>query len=121
MFTDIKPGPKPKREDGKDDRRRHVDPPTIRNTRLCLSTSTSRRLGPTWQPFVIECIEGLFIIGGKLKPIHVKSPNLDCFIRALHCYIFQATSSYSNKRNFPQHLQIQLEHTRRSVLQSANY
>jgi hypothetical protein len=27
MFTDIKPGPKPKREDGKDDRRRHVDPP----------------------------------------------------------------------------------------------
>jgi len=23
----IKPGPKPKREDGKDDRRRHVDPP----------------------------------------------------------------------------------------------
>jgi hypothetical protein len=27
MFTDIKPGPKPKREDGKDDRRQHVDPP----------------------------------------------------------------------------------------------
>ena len=27
MFTDIKPGPKPKREDGKDDRRRHVNPP----------------------------------------------------------------------------------------------
>ncbi|KPW63137.1 hypothetical protein ALO80_200016 [Pseudomonas caricapapayae] len=27
MITDIKPGPKPKREDGKDDRRRHVNPP----------------------------------------------------------------------------------------------
>jgi len=27
MFTDIKPGPKPKLEDGKDDRRRHVNPP----------------------------------------------------------------------------------------------
>ena len=27
MFTDIKPGPKPKREDGKDARRRHVNPP----------------------------------------------------------------------------------------------
>jgi len=27
MFTDIKPGPKPKREDGKEDRRRHVNPP----------------------------------------------------------------------------------------------
>lgn len=27
MFTEIKPGPKPKREDGKDDRRRHVVPP----------------------------------------------------------------------------------------------
>ncbi len=24
----IKPGPKPKREDGQDDRRRHVDPPS---------------------------------------------------------------------------------------------
>ncbi|MCQ9422314.1 hypothetical protein NRB16_02065 [Pseudomonas sp. LJDD11] len=24
MFTDIKPGPKPKREDGQDDRRRRV-------------------------------------------------------------------------------------------------
>jgi hypothetical protein len=28
MFTDIKPGPKPKREDGQDDRRRHVNPET---------------------------------------------------------------------------------------------
>jgi len=28
MFTDIKPGPKPKREDGEDDRRRHVNPPS---------------------------------------------------------------------------------------------
>lgn len=28
MFTDINPGPKPKREDGKDDRRHHVNPPT---------------------------------------------------------------------------------------------
>lgn len=27
MFTNIKPGPKPKREDGKDDERRRVDPP----------------------------------------------------------------------------------------------
>ena len=27
MFTDIKPGPKPKRDDGKEDRRRHVNPP----------------------------------------------------------------------------------------------
>ena len=25
MFTDIKPGPKPKRDDGKDDRRHHVN------------------------------------------------------------------------------------------------
>lgn len=24
----IKPGPKPKRDDGQDDRRRHVDPPS---------------------------------------------------------------------------------------------
>lgn len=27
MFTDIKPGPKPKREDGEDDRRRRVNEP----------------------------------------------------------------------------------------------
>lgn len=27
MICNIKPGPKPKREDGQDDRRRHVDPP----------------------------------------------------------------------------------------------
>ncbi|KIR17155.1 hypothetical protein PFLU4_20530 [Pseudomonas fluorescens] len=27
MLTDIKPGPKPKREDGKEDRRWHVNPP----------------------------------------------------------------------------------------------
>lgn len=27
MTYHIKPGPKPKREDGGDDRRRHVDPP----------------------------------------------------------------------------------------------
>lgn len=27
MFTNIKPGPKPKREDGSEDRRRHVNPP----------------------------------------------------------------------------------------------
>ncbi|GGK48204.1 hypothetical protein GCM10009103_48390 [Pseudomonas koreensis] len=26
MSTHIKPGPKPKRDDGKDDRRRHVNP-----------------------------------------------------------------------------------------------
>jgi len=26
MFTDIKPGPKPARDDGKDDRRHHVNP-----------------------------------------------------------------------------------------------
>jgi hypothetical protein len=28
MLTDIKPGPKPKRDDGKDDRRHHVNPET---------------------------------------------------------------------------------------------
>jgi hypothetical protein len=27
-MTSINPGPKPKRQDGKDDRRHHVDPPT---------------------------------------------------------------------------------------------
>ena len=27
-MTSINPGPKPKREDGKDDRRHHVNPPT---------------------------------------------------------------------------------------------
>lgn len=27
-MTTINPGPKPKREDGKDDRRHHVNPPT---------------------------------------------------------------------------------------------
>ncbi len=27
MTYNIKPGPKPKKEDGTDDRRRHVDPP----------------------------------------------------------------------------------------------
>jgi hypothetical protein len=27
MSYQIKPGPKPKKEDGSDDRRRHVDPP----------------------------------------------------------------------------------------------
>jgi hypothetical protein len=26
MFTDIKPGPKPERKDGEEDRRRHVNP-----------------------------------------------------------------------------------------------
>ena len=28
LSNEIKPGPKPKKEDGSDDRRRHVDPPT---------------------------------------------------------------------------------------------
>lgn len=28
MSNSINPGPKPKREDGKDDRRHHVNPPT---------------------------------------------------------------------------------------------
>jgi hypothetical protein len=28
QMSHIKPGPKPKKEDGSDDRRRHVDPPT---------------------------------------------------------------------------------------------
>jgi hypothetical protein len=29
MTYNIKPGPKPKKEDGTDDRRRHVDPPNM--------------------------------------------------------------------------------------------
>lgn len=49
MFTDIKPDPKPKREDGKEDRRRHVNPPNDKkNTRRCrLSTSIS--LETSWR------------------------------------------------------------------------